>query len=71
MSKFLVQEGLQEDDVMQIDSDRKGSIKESEWKEVKQRLFNVDKHSKPKVIVSVLQVGRRLVVCTENLKLHT
>ena len=56
MSKFLVQEGLQEDDVMQIDSDRKGSIKESEWKEVKQRLFNVDKHSKPKVIVSVLML---------------
>lgn len=56
VSKFLVQEGLQEDDVMQIDSDRKGSIKESEWKEVKQRLFNVDKHSKPKVIVSVLML---------------
>lgn len=29
---------------------------ENEWKEVKQRLFNVDKHSKPKVIVSVLML---------------
>ena len=56
VTKFLVQEGLQEDDVMQIDSDKKGSIKETEWKEVKQRLFNVDKHSKPKVIVSVLML---------------
>ena len=56
VAQFLIQEGLQEDDVMQIDSDRKGSIKESEWKEVKQRLFNVDKHSKPKVIVSVLML---------------
>lgn len=56
VTKFLVQEGLQEEDVMQIDSDKKGSIKETEWKEVKQRLFNVDKHSKPKVIVSVLML---------------
>lgn len=56
VTNFLIQEGLEEDDVMQIDSDRKGSIKESEWKEVKQRLFNVDKHSKPKVIVSVLML---------------
>ena len=33
VTNFLIQEGLEEDDVMQIDSDRKGSIKESEWKE--------------------------------------
>ena len=56
VTKFLMQEGLLEDDIMQIDSDKKGSIKETEWKEIKQRLFNVDKHSKPKVIVSVLML---------------
>lgn len=54
--EFLKSEGLSNDDIMQIDSDKKGSIKESEWKEVKQRLFNVDKHSTPKVIVSVLML---------------
>lgn len=54
---FLVTEaGLGVEDVMQIDSDRKGSIPTSEWKEVKQRLFNVDKHTQPKVIVSVLML---------------
>ena len=54
--QFLKSEGLSDEDIMQIDSDKKGSIKESEWKEVKQRLFNVDKHSTPKVIVSVLML---------------
>lgn len=54
--EFLKSEGLSDDDIMQIDSDKKGSIKETEWKEVKQRLFNVDKHSSPKVIVSVLML---------------
>lgn len=54
--EFLKSEGLSDDDIMQIDSDKKGSIKETEWKEVKQRLFNVDKHSTPKVIVSVLML---------------
>ncbi len=49
-------EGLDEDDVIQIDSDRKGSIPEEEWGVLKQRLFNVDKYPKPKVIVSVLML---------------
>ena len=53
---FLKQEGLTDDDVMQIDSDKKGSIKKEEWQEVKQRLFNLDKHSTPKAVVSVLML---------------
>lgn len=54
--EFLKQEGLSEEDVMQIDSDKKGSIKKEEWQEIKQRLFNLDKHSTPKVVVSVLML---------------
>lgn len=53
---FLIQEGLQETDVMQIDSDKQGSVKPDEWKEIKQKLFNIDKHASPKVIVSVLML---------------
>lgn len=49
-------EGLGADDVVQIDSDRKGSIPAKEWQEVKQRLFNMDRHEKPKVVVSVLML---------------
>lgn len=57
VTEFLVHsEGLVEEDVVQIDSDKKGSIPAKEWDAIKQRLFNVDKHDKPKVIVSVLML---------------
>lgn len=56
VKNFLIQEGLVEDDVLQIDSDRKGSVKQDEWKQIKQNLFNIDKRVSPKVIVSVLML---------------
>ena len=49
-------EGLAEEDVLQIDSDKKGNIPQKEWLVLKQRLFNVDKLSCPKVIISVLML---------------
>jgi type III restriction enzyme len=49
-------EGLTEEDVVQIDSDKKGSIPDEEWQVIKQRLFDVDKHPSPKIIVSVLML---------------
>lgn len=54
--EFLKQEGLSDDDIMQIDSDKQGSVKPDEWLKIKQKLFNIDKHSSPKVIVSVLML---------------
>ena len=56
VKEFLIQEGLQENDVLQIDSDKKGSVKPDEWKQIKQNLFNIDKKSSPKVVVSVLML---------------
>ncbi|MCL2335457.1 MAG: DEAD/DEAH box helicase family protein [Endomicrobia bacterium] len=53
---FLKNEGLADDEIMQIDSDKKGSIPAAEWSSVKQKLFNIDKYEKPKVIVSVLML---------------
>lgn len=53
---FLIDEGLEIDDVLGIDSGKKEELGEKEWKEVKERLFNVDKHQKPRVIVSVLML---------------
>lgn len=53
---LTMHEGMSPDEVAQIDSDKKGSIPEDEWIQIKQRLFNADKHSKPKVIVSVLML---------------
>lgn len=53
---FLKQEGLSDDEIMQIDTDKQGEVGAKEWSKIKQRLFNVDKHSNPKVIVSVLML---------------
>ena len=53
---FLTQEGYSEEEVLEIHSDRKGSVREEEWKKIEQRLFDIDKHEKPKVIVSVLML---------------
>ena len=53
---FLVAEGLEQDDVLGIDSGKKEELGEKEWKIVKEQLSNVDKHAKPRVIVSVLML---------------
>jgi len=53
LTKF---EGLSDDDVMEIHSDRKGDIPPKQWESDKQKLFNIDKREKPKVIVSVLML---------------
>jgi len=54
--QFLVQEGLTAEDITEIHSNRQGEISEDEWEQVKQILFEIDKHKKPKVIVSVLML---------------
>lgn len=56
VKEFLLQEGLAESDVLQIDSDKKGAVKPDEWKQIKQSLFNIDKKASPKVVVSVLML---------------
>lgn len=54
--KFLSSEGFGDEEVLQIDSNKKGELPESEWQEVKQKLFSIDKRDKPKIIVSVLML---------------
>lgn len=53
---FLKEDGLSDEDVLRVDTGKKGEIPESEWLTLKQRLFNIDKHKNPKVIVSVLML---------------
>jgi type III restriction enzyme len=50
------QEGLHEDEVMTIDSGKKAELGEKDWGPVRERLFNVDRHATPRVIVSVLML---------------
>jgi len=57
VTEFLTKfEGLSEEDVMEIHSNRKNEIPIDEWASIKQELFNIDKSSKPKVIISVLML---------------
>ncbi len=56
VSEFLVHEGLSEGDVLEIHSDKKGNVTKEAWLEIKNKLFHLDEHKSPKVIVSVLML---------------
>ena len=56
VAAFLQDEGLAADEVMTIDSGKKAELGEKEWAPVRERLFSVDRHASPRVIVSVLML---------------
>lgn len=56
VNAFLQDEGLTADDVMTIDSGKKAELGEKDWAPVRERLFSVDRHASPRVIVSVLML---------------
>lgn len=56
VAEFMQLEGLTDDEVLRVDSNRKGELKPDEWKILRERLFDVDRHKSPRVIVSVLML---------------
>lgn len=56
VAKFLDDEGLHGEDVVTVDSGRKTELGPKEWAPLRQRLFDVDRHAQPRVIVSVLML---------------
>ncbi|MGB6464492.1 MAG: helicase-related protein, partial [Nitrosotalea sp.] len=56
VTRFLKQEGYSEDEITEIHSNRRGEIGEKEWDSVRQKLFDIDKHDKPRIIISVLML---------------
>ncbi len=56
VASFLQDEGLGQDDVMTIDSGKKAELGEKDWAPVRERLFSIDRHASPRVIVSVLML---------------
>lgn len=54
--KYLTDIGLEEEDVIQIDSNKQGDVKKEEWDNIKRKLFNIDSYSQPKVIISILML---------------
>ncbi len=53
---FADEESWGEEEVMVIDSGKKAELGEKDWAPVRARLFSVDSHATPKVIVSVLML---------------
>ena len=56
VAEFLQDEGLLAGDVLTVDSGKKAELGEKEWAPLRQRLFDVDRHVQPRVIVSVLML---------------
>lgn len=56
IADFLNSEGLNEDEILRVDSNRKGELRADEWKILRERLFDVDRHAHPRVIISVLML---------------
>lgn len=56
VEEFLKTTGLSDENILAVDSNRKGEMPKKEWDRVRERLFDIDRHSQPKVIVSVLML---------------
>ncbi len=56
VERYLIMQGLADEEVLRVDSDTKGDMKEEEWKRVSERLSNVDRYATPRVIVSVMML---------------
>lgn len=56
VEQYLIMEGLKSEEVLRVDSDAKGNMKEEEWQRVSERLSNVDHYADPRVIVSVMML---------------
>nr|WP_295917574.1 DEAD/DEAH box helicase family protein [uncultured Actinomyces sp.] len=54
--EYLQSTGLSEDDILRVDSGRKAELGPKEWEPIREKLFDVDRHKQPKVIVSVLML---------------
>ena len=56
VADFLISQGLNEDEVLRVDSNRKGEMPEADWKVLREKLFDMDEHPKPRAVISVLML---------------
>lgn len=56
VADFLRMEGVDDDDILEIHSNKKGEVGEDQWNEMKQKLFALDKYKKPRIVISVLML---------------
>ncbi len=48
--------GLQDDEILRVDSNRKGELPVAEWAVLRERLFDMDAHATPRAVISVLML---------------
>ena len=53
---FLKSQGMNEDEILRVDSNRKGELPEADWQVLRERLFDMDKNPTPRVVISVLML---------------
>lgn len=53
---FMKMEGLAENEIIRVDSNRKGELKGDDWAVLRERLFDLDRHQHPRVVISVLML---------------
>lgn len=56
VEQYLIAEGLKPDEVLRVDSDAKGNVKDEVWRQVKERLSSMDGHATPRVVISVMML---------------
>lgn len=56
VDEFLRLEGLSEDEILRVDSNRKGDLKKEDWAVLREQLFDMDAHKNPRVVISVLML---------------
>ena len=54
--EFLQSAGLSTDEILRVDSGKKAELGAKEWEPLRERLFDIDRHREPRVIVSVLML---------------
>lgn len=53
---FLKMEGLADEEILRVDSNRKGDLKKEDWAVLREKLFDMDAHKNPRVVISVLML---------------
>lgn len=53
---FLRLEGLAEDEILRVDSNNKGELSKEKWAALREKLFDMDAHKNPRVVISVLML---------------
>ena len=56
VEEFLKTQGLDDDDILRVDSVEKGALRKDEWAGLRERLFDMDAHARPRVVISVLML---------------